>query len=416
MQDVKPFKVTVNTAKPAITSAGPAKPPTSPRSSVSSGASVRQSVVIKPSANNTTEPEELGLLDQFEPVAEPYPEVPAEPVPVLAESSTKIIRSGGIMSRFRRSSNKGNSEPEAAQDESGTYDTKQAESSASDNASSATQSSQPAETGVSPSTSQVVKRTPVVLDIISSKPAQKAMPASALTTEAGRDSNLETKTELSISVKSDAKVEKKVELDDSYWDKAVEASSASSYEHEDLDKAFLVSDSTDESEDNYLDQIEENSGATPTEADWSDVPEKVEAPETEAVKEVKVEEKPVDSAKPEVKEIPKSTPTPEPAPAVSPVAQVTASNSDSPSGYLFPKPQTNSGAGEDPLEEAAQAAQDSLQDPKIYDTKHYHVPIAKTNSTSGKSKALIALGFILGAAAIAAVLHVMGVIKLPVNF
>jgi hypothetical protein len=431
MQDVKPFKVTVNTAKPTATSL-PARPATTNAAPAATSTSTRQPVVIKPSTSNADLPEEVDLLDQFEPVAEPYVEATVEPVVELDESSTKIIRSGGIMSRFRRSSSKNNTEPEAVMDESGSDTSVQGVPSTSGGTSSAARSSESSDSNVASSTQQPAKRTPVMLDIISSKPTQKAVQS----TEVKLDSGAEVGSSIDLKVKSDAKVEKKVELDDSYWDKAVEASSASSYEHEDLDKAFLVSDSSDESEDSYLDQIEDNSGAVPTEDDWSDVPEKPVNSDVELVKELKVEEKP--AVKPliaETKKIETVTKAEPVKPATSSVAvesEVTksvenpavesvqassaVSTSDSPSGYLFPKPQTNSATGDDPLEDAAQAAQDSLQDPKIYDTKHYHVPIAHANSTSVKSKALIALGFVVGVAAIAAVLHVMGVIKLPVNF
>lgn len=61
----------------------------------------------------------------------------------------------------------------------------------------------------------------------------------------------------------------------------------------------------------------------------------------------------------------------------------------------------------DPGEQVAKTAQDNMQNPKIYDTKEYYVPIGDTHHTHGNLKGALIFGMICAIIVIGAVIYLM---------
>lgn len=125
-------------------------------------------------------------------------------------------------------------------------------------------------------------------------------------------------------------------------------------------------------------------------------PEPVPAPEEFSEPEIK------NSAAKEIVELPAVNPLPE-TPITQKIEQAPVEDKDEPVADSYQV----SDALPDTSERTASAIKEGMQDPKLYDTTAYHVPIKETHHSHGGLKAALAFGIVFAAAVVGGAIYLI---------
>ncbi len=121
-----------------------------------------------------------------------------------------------------------------------------------------------------------------------------------------------------------------------------------------------------------------------------------------------VEEKPALAVPPPEHDMPAVNPLPETTPEEpAEEAEAEKEQAEADKDVAAPEPFAATDALPDSSTLAANEAKDGMQDPKLYDTKAYHVPIKETHHGHGSAKAAFAFGIVCAVGAVAGAVYFM---------